>query len=121
MATNFNSKNKQFGQLGEAIAKEHLQKLGYKILDANFRYRRGEVDLICQDGTFMVFVEVKTRYNAAYGYPEQALGRKQFRQIQAVAAHYLQVKRWKGPIRFDVVAVLFYPRQEIRVFKDFFL
>ena len=50
-----------------------LQKNGYRILEKNFRDRRGEIDLIAKDGRTLVFVEVKYRKNARNGYPEEAV------------------------------------------------
>ena len=49
------------GEVGERAAKKHLQKLGLKFLTANFRSKRGEIDLIFRDGDCLVFVEVKSR------------------------------------------------------------
>ena len=37
------------GQLGERAAKAHLQALGLKYLTANFRSKRGEIDLVFRD------------------------------------------------------------------------
>lgn len=53
---------KNLGDLGEKIAREYLEEKGYKILDKNFRYSKlGELDIIAQKGTDVVFFEVKAR------------------------------------------------------------
>ena len=44
------------GQLGEGAAKAHLQALGLKFLTANFRSKRGEIDLVFRDADCLVFV-----------------------------------------------------------------
>ena len=47
--------------MGEQIAVNYLQKLGYKILEQNYTCRWGEIDVIAKDGRqTIVFVEVKT-------------------------------------------------------------
>jgi hypothetical protein len=43
------------GALGERAAKKQLQKAGLKFLAANFRSRRGEVDLIFRDADCLLF------------------------------------------------------------------
>ena len=54
---------------GEALAVAHLKARGYEILERNYRAVRGEIDLIAQDGDFIVFVEVKTRRSLKFGLP----------------------------------------------------
>lgn len=51
---------KKTGAKGERLAANYLKKQGYSILKTNFRVRMKEVDIICEDGDFIVFVEVKT-------------------------------------------------------------
>jgi len=40
----------RIGRLGERAAKRHLRRQGMKFLTANFRSKRGEIDLIFRDG-----------------------------------------------------------------------
>jgi len=49
------------GFLGEEVAAEFLKNKNYKILDRNWRCRAGEIDIVCQNGSDLVFVEVKSR------------------------------------------------------------
>jgi putative endonuclease len=49
------------GRVGERLAREHLERLGYRVVARNYRTRFGELDLIVCDATWLVFVEVKTR------------------------------------------------------------
>ena len=52
--------NKVKGKLGEALAKEHLESVGIKIIEENYRYKRGEIDLIgISSNQLLVFIEVK--------------------------------------------------------------
>jgi putative endonuclease len=51
----------ELGRLGEQLACEHFERLGFRVLERNVRSRGGEIDLIAFDGTTLVFVEVKTR------------------------------------------------------------
>lgn len=56
------SQKRQFGDIGEKEAEDHLIKNGYRIIDKNFRIKNiGEIDLVCEKDKNLVFFEVKTR------------------------------------------------------------
>ncbi|MCX2716105.1 YraN family protein, partial [Mycolicibacterium sp. J2] len=44
-----------------------MQSLGLRVLQRNWRCRYGELDVIAAEGATVVFVEVKTRTNDAFG------------------------------------------------------
>ncbi len=58
---------RQQGGIGEDIAAKYLQKQGYKILQRNYFCHFGEIDIVAQDGAYIVFVEVKARTSYAFG------------------------------------------------------
>jgi putative endonuclease len=43
------------GVTGERLARRHLERAGYEILDQNFRTRHGELDLVAADDRGIVF------------------------------------------------------------------
>jgi putative endonuclease len=93
---------------GEQLAADMLAGIGWEILDRNYRYNRGEIDIIARDGDTTVFVEVKTRMSSEYGPPECAVTPSKQRQIIRVAQGYLFERQWaECACRFDVVAVEF--------------
>lgn len=53
--------SKEMGNIGEAAVCKYLIKKGYKIIERNFSYRGGEIDIIAQDKSTIVFIEVKAR------------------------------------------------------------
>ncbi len=91
----------------EEKARIYLESLGFQILEQNYHCRSGEIDLIGKEGEYLVFVEVKHRKSARYGFPEEAVdGRKQ-RTISRVSDVYrMQHGLGEVPMRFDVVADL---------------
>lgn len=98
---------RRLGDAGEAAAAELLVKAGFRIVARNHRCRRGEVDLIAEQGELLVFVEVRTRETAAFGGPEETVGFKKQRRVVLAAQDYLARRR--GParaVRFDVIAVI---------------
>ena len=99
---------------GESLALKHLKARGCEILAQNYRARRGEIDLIVQDGEFTVFVEVKTRRSLRFGLPQEAVTLQKQRQISKVALAYLQARNLlDAPCRFDVIAIHLSPQLEL--------
>lgn len=97
---------KLLGRSGEDRAAKHLAGQGYTILERNYRFPQGELDVIALDGETLVFVEVKTRTSNAYGAPELAVDRrKQERMIKAALGYLKYKKLHQMPCRFDVVAI----------------
>jgi len=93
------------GREGEDDAVDYLTKKGYRILRRNYRFGRGEIDIIAEDGDTLVFVEVKSRIGGI-GLPEEAVTERKRRQLATVAEGYL-MKHDIGEkdCRFDVVAI----------------
>lgn len=99
---------RHLGCLGERLAREHLERLGYGVVASNYRTRFGELDLIVCDEASLVFVEVKTRRSGALESALQAVDATKQRRVRAMAAAWL-VEATDRPrsreLRFDVVAV----------------
>ncbi len=95
------------GELGERAAKAHLRKQGLKFLTANFRSKRGEIDLIFRDGDCLAFVEVKARSSEDWTRPAASVDARKRRLLSQTALDYLGLLR-NPPvkIRFDIVEVL---------------
>jgi putative endonuclease len=93
-----------FGTRCEALAAGYLAGKGLVVRERNYRTRIGEVDLICEDGATLVFVEVKARRSARYGPGSEAVGPQKQRRLMAIAALYL-VRHTDRGCRFDVVSV----------------
>jgi len=95
------------GKWGEDIAADYLRQRGYRIVARNVRTRTGEIDIVCQRGRLLVFVEVKTRNGTAYGSPEESITPAKQRQIRQLALAYLEnSKPAFGEVRFDVIGIL---------------
>jgi putative endonuclease len=110
------------GKTGEDLAARYLEQSGLRILERNFRFERGEIDLIAEDGEELVFVEVKARQSNIFGAPEDAVTDKKQEQVHTVADGYLFKHDIDNrPCRFDVVAIEFRNgRAEIRHIRDAF-
>jgi putative endonuclease len=110
------------GRWGEKVAESVLRKRGLQVIDRNYRTPYGEIDLVACDLEGLVFVEVKTRTNQAFGRPEEAItARKAGHLVQAVAAYLQNQPGETRPWRIDVIAILGAPNQpnpEIAYFEN---
>ena len=110
------------GKKGEDLAVVHLQQLGYRILERNYRCPLGEIDIVAKDKDTIVFVEVKSRRTEEFGDPELAVGKTKQRKMILVSLYYLaQKKDFPVQARFDVVAVkMLRDRTEVKLIQDAF-
>ena len=100
--------NKKSGSEGEDIAAGLLEKKGYHIVKRNFRFGKGEIDIIARKDGLLIFIEVKTRKNLEFGEPEYAVTKSKQKQIIRIARAYLYENNiTEVQCRFDVVAILF--------------
>lgn len=98
---------RSLGSVYEQKASVYLKKLGYTILECNFRCRLGEIDIIAKQGEYLCFIEVKYRASAAAGEAVEAVDYRKQNKIIRVAHYYLMkhgYSEWT-PCRFDVVAI----------------
>jgi len=97
------------GRVGERLALEHLERLGYRRVTQNHRTRFGELDLIVCDDERLVFVEVKTRRaSARAGSAIEAISRDKRRRVRTIAAAWLAEtsdRPRSRELRFDVIGV----------------
>ncbi|AEF23539.1 UPF0102 protein [Pseudomonas straminea] len=95
------------GRAAEALAREHLQDHGLRLIEQNWRGKRGELDLVMLDGDTVVFAEVRYRKHSAWGGAVESVDWRKRDKLIATATQFLQQeKRWaKHPCRFDVIAV----------------
>lgn len=93
------------GGWGESMAARFLRKKGYEIAAANYRCRFGEIDLIAQKGDIVAFVEVKTRKNADFARPAEAVTPAKMKKIVSTALLWLQSHKCEKQPRFDVIEV----------------
>ena len=115
--------NKQLGFQGEAFVREALIKRGYEIIETNFASRYGEIDIIAREGGEICFVEVKTRLNASYGDPFEAITPFKQKQLIKMAKYYmLEHECDEVNARFDVAAVLGNPdgQAQLEIIKNAF-
>jgi len=98
--------NKQTGNLGEEMAEKFLIKKGYTILERNYTAGKAEIDIIAKNENYIVFVEVKTRFNALLE-PEKAVNKAKQKHLAAAAEYYITEKNLNYAARFDIISINF--------------
>ena len=105
------------GKIGEDLAKEYLEKHGYKILEQNYRTKYAEIDLVAEkpEGFLrlgrrkLVFVEVRTKVGENFGTPEDTLNKEKLWKVLQNAKYYSAFKKWEGPERIDAICIVLNP------------
>lgn len=95
------------GRRGESLAKAHLEKAGYEILDENWTHGKLEVDLIAYKDRMIIFAEVKTRTGNRFGEPEDFVDIRKQKLLADAADEYIYLMNHQGEVRFDIISVLF--------------
>ena len=104
------------GRKGEEAAREFLHARGIRCLTTNYSSRRGEIDLICKEGSCLVFVEVKTRSSEEWLRPAAAVNREKQKRISRAALDYLKDLNQPSIVfRFDIVEVILSGEQVMTV------
>lgn len=100
------SNKTEIGRLAEQLAERYLKAKGLKLVARNYRCRGGEIDLIMDDGTSQVFVEVRYRKHLSFGGAAASVDRKKQQRLLLAAQHYLQRQgSTDKACRFDVIAI----------------
>lgn len=101
----------QTGLTAEDLARDYLLRRGLIWRASNYRTRIGEIDLIMQDGDYLVFIEVRARSSAEYGTALESITLTKQQKIMRTAALYLQrySKVEQYVCRFDVVGLQGHP------------
>ena len=94
------------GAAGEDAVAAWYTVGGYEVVDRNWRVREGELDLIAQRGSLVVFCEVKTRRSEAFGAPVEAVTARKQARIRQLAVQWLTAQHVRPrDLRFDVASV----------------
>ncbi|MFQ5335398.1 MAG: YraN family protein, partial [Flavobacteriales bacterium] len=99
----------------------HLTDKGYRIEAVNWRFGKGEIDIVAKDGDTLVFVEVKTRTSDFFGNPEVFVNARKQAQVIKTANAYIQQQNAGCESRFDIISIVMNKnRTEIEHIEDAF-
>jgi putative endonuclease len=114
------AKHIKLGIEGECIAADWLQKIGYQLIDRNWRYSHLEIDIVAMQKQTLHFIEVKTRSSNVFGGPELGVNRRKMKRLKRAAHYYLNINPGHTWIQFDIVAITFKEGEPplIELFED---
>lgn len=98
------AKHNEVGKWGEELACQELIKMGFSIVERNWRSDRHEIDIIATKGRRIVFAEVKTRTNADDD-PIEAIDRRKMLQMVSAANVYIHRMPVELEIQFDIFGI----------------
>ena len=92
---------------GERVALRHYRLRGYRLLEANARAGRYELDLVLQRGRRVLVVEVKEKTGTAFGHPFEMVDEEKVRRVRVAAASWLARRPELGglDLSFEAAAV----------------
>lgn len=107
------------GIQGEEQATKTLKGKGYRIIENNYRSPFGELDIIAEEGGYLVFVEVKKRNTRTFGDSFEAVNTVKKKRIIKAAMFYMKThKCLDRKVRFDVVGI---DRENVKIVKHAFI
>jgi putative endonuclease len=111
------------GAAGEKLADEWLTGRDYKILHRNWRHSHYEIDIIAIKNKILHIIEVKARNNSPYGFPEDSVTRKKFKNLQRAADQLLFLNPGYKWIQYDILSITLHKEKEPEFFllEDVFL
>jgi putative endonuclease len=98
-------KSTEFGLMAEDRVAAYLKRKGFYIAKRNYKSRYGEIDIVAEDKTRVVFVEVKARTGDYLVSPADAVDKIKQRKIIATAKDYYVKSHCLLTPRFDVAMV----------------
>ena len=97
--------NRKLGTVAEHSAMQWLAARGLGVITRNWRCRFGEIDLVLQDGSTIVFAEVRLRSNPRFGGAAASIDARKQAKLVASAQLFLAARPALRalPCRFDAV------------------
>ena len=95
------------GKAAEDLAKTYLIEQGLKFITNNYRCKLGEIDLIMQDFHVLVFIEVKARSYANFGFGLESVTLAKRKKLIKTAMLYLMSNSQTKNLdcRFDIISI----------------
>ncbi len=112
-----------FGKDAEEMAVQWLAANGYEILHRNWRHKQYELDIIALKDKYLHIIEVKARHYSPFGYPEEGVKKKKFKNLQRAADEFLFINPGYKWIQYGILAITFFKDKDPEFFllEDVFL
>ena len=98
--------NQKIGKFGQQIAIKFLKGKNYTILNQNIYFREGEIDILAEKNHILRFIEVKTRTNLKFGYPEEAISKKKLEHLELAINRYIERNDIDQEYRLEIISIV---------------
>ena len=115
------AKHNEIGLQGEALAVDYFASKGYELIHKNWRKGHWEIDLIMHKNNILHIIEVKTRTNDKYGYPEDEVTVSKFKYLTSAAEAFLFLNPQWQRIQFDILSITLKPEIKYFLIEDVYL
>jgi len=106
----------ELGRIGELLGLCWLLGQKFEIIYTNWKHAKVEVDIIAKKSSILHFIEIKSRSNNNFGFPEESVSEKKIQNIKIAAEEFLfQFPEWKR-IQFDVLSITISNRRNVEFF-----
>lgn len=106
--------------MGEQFASQYLSSQGYHIIDRNANSRWGELDIVAEKESKIIFVEVKTRSNTLKGKPYEAVSFGKIKRLYRTIQYYILIHQLeKRAHRLDVIGIILNSDKSVQELKHF--
>lgn len=95
----------EVGRKAEQAAAQYLQRLGYRVLEQNWRTRWCEIDTVAEKSGVIYFVEVKYRGNSFQGSGLDYITQKKLAQMHFAAEFWMAEHRSSAEYRLAACEV----------------
>jgi putative endonuclease len=107
-----------FGKQGELMAEQFLVNKGYKIIARNYRFGKGEIDLISTHQDMLIFVEVRARKDEEIIRVTDTISKKKKHLLLKTANHFVEQRDIDLECRFDVITLIGYGKPTIQHIQE---
>lgn len=97
---------RKVGAYGELLAEKYLNRKGYVLIEKNRTFVGSEIDLVCRQNEWLVFVEVKYRRGKSYGDIHDSINLNKLKTLRRGINRFLVESGQLGfPWRIDAVLI----------------
>lgn len=100
------AQHNELGKKGEELAARFVSKLGYKILEKNYRFKKLELDIIAEHNNELIVIEVKTRQSRYLAGPEITVTKGKQKSIIKATHEYIVEHKIDLETRFDIISII---------------
>ncbi len=115
------AKHNDVGKEGERLALAYFIQNGYHIIYQNWRFAHWEIDLIASKNQVLHFIEVKTRTNSKFGFPEDEVTPKKMKFLMQSADEFLHRHPQWQRIQYDILSIILQPQINYFLIEDVFM